>query len=175
MPPWHPSQLLERLSPSTPAHLLLPPQLQVLLAQPLPPREYQIQKKPLPKRSKTILTDRYSGVVTAPTATGSPITYATGAASINGISAFGLFVAGGVALVSPSCSSPYRRLTLSTALVSISISTTSLNGITNYSPNGAMIALTWLMTLRFFDGSEIPGWHLQSNVLYRCTVRRKVL
>lgn len=41
-----------------------------------------------------------TGVVTAPTATGSPITYATGAASLNGVSALGLFVAGGVALVS---------------------------------------------------------------------------
>lgn len=40
-----------------------------------------------------------TGVVTAPTATGSPITYATGAASLNGVSALGLFVAGGVALV----------------------------------------------------------------------------
>jgi len=40
-----------------------------------------------------------TGVVTAPTSTGSPITYATGAASMNGVSALGLFVAGGVALL----------------------------------------------------------------------------
>ncbi|PVH88422.1 hypothetical protein DL98DRAFT_509133 [Cadophora sp. DSE1049] len=39
-----------------------------------------------------------TGVVTAPTATGSPITYATGAASLNGVSALGMIVAGGVAL-----------------------------------------------------------------------------
>lgn len=40
-----------------------------------------------------------TGVVTAPTTTGSPIAYATGAASMNGVSAFGIIVAGGVALV----------------------------------------------------------------------------
>ncbi|KAG4439858.1 hypothetical protein IFR05_004634 [Cadophora sp. M221] len=39
-----------------------------------------------------------TGVVTAPTATGSPIAYATGAASLNGVSALGMIVAGGVAL-----------------------------------------------------------------------------
>lgn len=39
-----------------------------------------------------------TGVVTAPTSTGSPIAYATGAASLNGVSAFGMIVAGGVAL-----------------------------------------------------------------------------
>ncbi|TVY83291.1 hypothetical protein LSUE1_G001563 [Lachnellula suecica] len=38
-----------------------------------------------------------TGVASAPTATGSPITYA-GAASLNGVSAFGMIVAGGVAL-----------------------------------------------------------------------------
>ena len=40
-----------------------------------------------------------TGVVTAPTATGSPITYATGAAALNGVSALGMVIAGGVALV----------------------------------------------------------------------------
>lgn len=39
-----------------------------------------------------------TGVVTAPTSTGSPIAYATGAASLNGVSALGMIVAGGVAL-----------------------------------------------------------------------------
>ncbi|KAE8445018.1 hypothetical protein EG329_014024 [Mollisiaceae sp. DMI_Dod_QoI] len=40
-----------------------------------------------------------TGVVTAPTSTGSPIAYATGAASLNGASAMGaMIVAGGVAL-----------------------------------------------------------------------------
>ncbi|KUJ22328.1 uncharacterized protein LY89DRAFT_728485 [Mollisia scopiformis] len=39
-----------------------------------------------------------TGVVTAATSTGSPIAYATGAASINGVSALGMIVAGGVAL-----------------------------------------------------------------------------
>lgn len=37
-----------------------------------------------------------TGVVTAPTSTGSPIAYATGAANINGAS-FGMLVAGGAA------------------------------------------------------------------------------
>jgi hypothetical protein len=42
-----------------------------------------------------------TGVVTAPTSTGSPIAFATGAASMNGVSgsALGLIVAGGVALL----------------------------------------------------------------------------
>jgi hypothetical protein len=39
-----------------------------------------------------------TGVVTGPTATGSPIAY-TGAGSIQGVSALGMVVAGGVALV----------------------------------------------------------------------------
>lgn len=40
-----------------------------------------------------------TGVVTAATSTGSPIAYATGAASLNGASAMGaMIVAGGVAL-----------------------------------------------------------------------------
>ena len=41
-----------------------------------------------------------TGVVTAPTSTGSPITYATGAASMNGVSGLAAVIAGGVALVS---------------------------------------------------------------------------
>jgi hypothetical protein len=40
-----------------------------------------------------------TGVVTAPTAAGSPIAYATGAASMKGVSALAAVVAGGVALV----------------------------------------------------------------------------
>ncbi len=50
-----------------------------------------------------------TGVVTAPTATGSPITYATGAASLNGVSALGMIVAGGVALVSSCLQFSSRR------------------------------------------------------------------
>jgi hypothetical protein len=44
------------------------------------------------------------GVVSAPTATGSPITYSNGG-SVKGASAIGMIVAGGVALVSPPASS----------------------------------------------------------------------
>ena len=40
-----------------------------------------------------------TGVVTAPTSTGSPIAYATGAASMNGVSGLAAAIAGGVALV----------------------------------------------------------------------------
>jgi hypothetical protein len=44
-----------------------------------------------------------TGVVTAPTATGSPITYSNGG-SVKGASAIGMIVAGGVALVSSPAS-----------------------------------------------------------------------
>jgi hypothetical protein len=40
-----------------------------------------------------------TGVVSSPTANGSPIAYATGAASVQGVSALGLGVAAVVALV----------------------------------------------------------------------------
>ncbi|PBP22653.1 hypothetical protein BUE80_DR006628 [Diplocarpon rosae] len=39
-----------------------------------------------------------TGVATAPTATGSPINYATGAAPVHGVSVLGMIIAGGVAL-----------------------------------------------------------------------------
>jgi len=48
--------------------------------------------------SSTIGTVGSTGVVSSPTATGSPITYATGAASVQGVSALGLGVAAVVAL-----------------------------------------------------------------------------
>jgi hypothetical protein len=85
---------------------------------------------------------------------------------MNGVSAFGLFVAGGVALVSSSC--PFA-LPMTDAVDS-SCEHFHLNSELERHHelfNGAMIALAWLMTLRFFDGYEIPGWQLQSIC---CTV-----
>jgi hypothetical protein len=51
--------------------------------------------------SPTVAPTASVGTVIAPTATYSPITYATGAASVNrGSAALGMIIAGGVALVS---------------------------------------------------------------------------
>ncbi|KAF4633732.1 hypothetical protein G7Y89_g4380 [Cudoniella acicularis] len=47
----------------------------------------------------TVASIASTGVVTAATATGSPIAYVTGAASLNSVSALGMIVAGGVALL----------------------------------------------------------------------------
>ena len=73
-----------------------------------------------------------TGVASAPTPTGSPITYAASAASLNGVSALGMIVAGGVALVcSPEGFRPDLKLTYLPVPVNISSSPLRFDGVTS--------------------------------------------
>jgi hypothetical protein len=124
-----------------------PPWLLLLLQESELPRSIDLSRKLTRPRTVTVYacptstsstlgyassTIASTGVVTAATATGSPITYATGAASMNGVSALGLFVAGGVALVSSPLDQFFFEilLTLHTALVNTLTSPSSFDGVT---------------------------------------------
>ncbi|TVY17948.1 hypothetical protein LARI1_G002830 [Lachnellula arida] len=98
-----------------------------------------------------------TGVASAPTATGSPIAYA-GAASLNGVSAFGIIVAGGVALVRfPEASQSDLKLTYLPVPVNISSSLLRFDRVTSQHLRSGIFNMT-VTTFRFFLAARYPGF-----------------
>ncbi|TVY35861.1 hypothetical protein LSUB1_G004819 [Lachnellula subtilissima] len=96
-----------------------------------------------------------TGVASAPTPTGSPIAYA-GAASLNGVSAFGIIVAGGVALVrSPEGFQSDLKLTHLPVPVNISSSPLRFDGVTFQHLRSGIFNMT-VTTFRFFMAARYP-------------------
>ena len=96
-----------------------------------------------------------TGVASAPTPTGSPIAYA-GAASLNGVSAFGIIVAGGVALVrSPEGFQSDLKLTYLPVPVNISSSPLRFDGVTFQHLRSGIFNMT-VTTFRFFMAARYP-------------------
>lgn len=95
-----------------------------------------------------------TGGVSAPTPTSSPIAYA-GAASLNGVSAFGIIVAGGVALVrSPEAFQPDLKLTYLPVPVNIS-SLLRVDVVTSQHLRFGIFNMT-VTTFRFFMVARYP-------------------